>query len=161
MGMNKSAVARYRHLVFSVVISVGAGGLSALIVGGSARQYTSLALPVLAPPALAFPIVWTLLYILMGVSAQRIYTARHPDRGIALLLYGAQLVANMLWPAIFFLLKAHLFALIWLGVLWVLVVAMLLCFYRIDRTAALLQAPYLLWVAFAGYLNLGIYLLNG
>ena len=158
--MCRSNKIKWKTLIISVLISLGVGGLSALLTGNNMEIYKTLNLPALAPPGIVFPIVWSVLYILMGISAYLIYTERSTDKGRALLIYAVQLVVNMLWSPIFFRGQAFLFAFIWLVLLWVLIILMIWWFSKINRTAALLPLPYLLWVTFAGYLNLGIYLLN-
>lgn len=118
--------------------------------------------PSLSPPGWLFPVVWTVLYILMGVASYLVYTSRAPQRHrrSALAFYAVQLLFNFAWSIIFFNLEAYLFAFVWLCALWLLILITMLLFFRADRTAGLLMLPYLLWVSFAGYLNYGIYLLN-
>lgn len=103
--------------------------------------------------------VWTVLYVLMGTASYLVLTSGRPN-GLALLLYGAQLLFNFFWPLFFFNMQAYLFAFVWLVLLWLLILAATILFFRISRPAGWLMVPYLLWVAFAGYLNLSIYLLN-
>ena len=118
--------------------------------------------PPLSPPGIVFPIVWGILYALMGIGAARIYLAPESrERTRSLLLYFVQLMFNFFWSIIFFNFQRFGFALIWLLVLWVLILRMILAFRRVDKTAALLQIPYLLWVTFAAYLNFGVWRLNG
>ena len=117
--------------------------------------------PPLSPPAILFPLVWTLLYALMGISAAQIFTKpESAERSRGLNLFVIQLIVNFFWSLIFFNAKTYGFALIWLLLLWVLVLWMILTFRKIDRTAALLQIPYLLWLTFAAYLNYGVWTLN-
>ena len=105
--------------------------------------------------------VWTLLYALMGIGAARIYQSPPSKaRSLGLNLFVAQLVVNFFWSPIFFNLRAFGFAFVWLLLLWVLVLWMSLVFRKVDRTAARLQIPYLLWLTFAAYLNLGVWYLN-
>ena len=111
-----------------------------------------------------FPVVWSILYILMGIGAALIYLDREKDPEAAtsaLVTYGFQLAVNFFWSLIFFVLESYLFAFIWLLVLWVLIIVMIVKFSRISTLAAWLQVPYLVWVTFAGYLTLMVYLLNG
>ena len=129
----------------------------------SMSLYDEVIQPPLAPPAILFPIVWTALYVLMGISAAMIYSSEmtpKSERTAALMPYGASLFVNFFWPILFFNLKAFLPAFIWLVLLEFLVVMTMISYRRIDPKAAYLQIPYALWVAFAGYLNLAIYLLN-
>ena len=117
--------------------------------------------PPLSPPAIVFPIVWSILFLLMGVSAARIYAApASPDRTRGLRLFAIQLAFNFFWSIIFFNLQNFGFAFLWLVVLWVLILRMIFTFRKTDSLAAWLQVPYFLWVTFAAYLNLGVWMLN-
>lgn len=146
-------------ILFAEGIGLASGLLSregTIIFGQIARQ------PPLSPPAAVFPIVWTILYALMGVSAARIWLAGNSvHRGRGLNLFVAQLVVNFFWSLIFFNACAYGAAFAWLILLWVLVAWMIITFRRTDLTAALLQIPYLLWLTFAAYLNYGVWMLNG
>ena len=138
------------------------GGLAALLAGGMGN-YNDFAQPPLSPPGWVFPVVWSLLYLAMGYASFRVYT-RESDIGqrrLALILYGLQLFFNFLWPIVFFRFEAFLAAFVVLIVLWILIVATMWQFYKSDERSGDLLIPYLLWVTFAGYLNLGVYLLNG
>lgn len=149
-----------KALIVSILISVGVGAAAALLSGNSMDVYQNLVQPPLSPPGWLFPVVWTILYILMGISAYLIYVSDSPYKNSALKIYAAQLAVNFLWTIIFFNLEMYLFAFLWLLLLLVLIILMIRSFAKISKTAAYLQLPYLLWVIFAGYLNLGIYLLN-
>lgn len=118
--------------------------------------------PPLSPPAWLFPVVWTLLYILMGIASYLVYSSHAPQKrkSSALTFYAAQLLFNFGWSIIFFNLGEYLFALVWLCILWLLILITAVLFFRINKKAGILLLPYLLWVSFAGYLNYGIYLLN-
>lgn len=116
--------------------------------------------PPLAPPDWLFPVVWTVLYALMAVAAYLVFISEDTDRGAPLRLYLLQVIVNVLWPLFFFRLEWRLFAFFWLLLLFVLVLLTAFGFRPISRTAFRLMLPYLAWVAFAGYLNLGFYLLN-
>ncbi len=151
---------RSKGLIVSILISVGVGALAGLLTRGGMESYSDLTQPPLSPPGWIFPIVWTILYILMGISAYLIYRSNSPYKKIALRVYAAQLTVNFFWSIIFFNMEMYLFAFLWLLLLLVLIVLMIRIFAKIDKTAAYLQIPYLIWVIFAGYLNLGIYLLN-
>ena len=142
-------------------IPLAVGGLAALLSGGM-RNYGNLNQPPLSPPGWVFPIVWTLLYLAMGYASWRVYT-RGQDAGLvrsSLFVYGLQLFFNFLWPIVFFRGQAYLAAFVVLVILWVLIVITLWQFNKSDERAGDLLIPYLLWVTFAGYLNLGVYLLN-
>ena len=149
--------------VIFIGVTLAVGGLSALITSGSMDIYGDIILPPLAPPSILFPIVWTILYVLMGISAAMIYTDRfssQKSKTDALTVYALQLIFNFFWSIFFFNLRAFLFSFLWLAVLLLLIVKMIVDFVKIKKLAGYLQIPYLIWVTFAGYLNLGIYLLN-
>ena len=152
----------WKQLLLFLAIPLEVGGLAAL-VGGDMMQYQNLIQPPLSPPGWVFPIVWTILYLLMGYGSYRIYSsnADPKQKRNALILYGLQLFFNFLWPFVFFRMEAFLGAFVVLMILWCLIVATLWQFSKSDERAADLLIPYLLWVTFAGYLNLGVYLLNG
>ena len=154
---------KFRPYIISIIISLGTGILSALLTRGNMNLYEEIATPAIAPPAILFPIVWTILYVLMGISAAIIYSsdASSPEmRTKALFTYGVSLVVNFFWSIIFFNMRSYLLAFIWLVLLWALIIKTIVEYKPINKTAAYLQIPYLLWVTFAGYLNLSIYLLN-
>ncbi len=146
-----------KRLILCLAIPLGVGGLAAWLARGSMETFASLNQPPLSPPGWLFPIVWTILYAMMGWAS---WLALSAGQTRALRLYGIQLAFNFLWTLIFFNLNAYLLAFIWLILMWILILATGWLFYRITRPAGLLMLPYLLWVSFAGYLNLGIYLLN-
>ncbi|MDP4120720.1 MAG: TspO/MBR family protein [Bacillota bacterium] len=153
---------KWKSLVISLIIPLIVGGISGFLSSGSMEKFNNLNKPALSPPSLIFPIVWTALYLLMGISAYLIFTSSAPQKQktIALKIYALQLAVNFLWSIIFFNFSAYLFAFIWLILLWVLILIMIKLFYQISKPAALLQLPYFLWVTFAGWLNLMVYLLN-
>ena len=137
--------------------------LSGLLSRQGMQVYTEMIhKPALSPPGVLFPLVWTILYALMGIGAARIEASADGNlRSRALNVFVVQLVVNFFWSLIFFNARAYGFALVWLLLLWVLIAAMILMFWPVDRLAALLQIPYLLWVTFAAYLNYGVWRLNG
>lgn len=151
---------KLKPLLASLLISLGVGGLSALLTKNNMSVYSSLIQPPLAPPGFIFPVVWTILFILMGISAYLVAVSPSEEKTSALTIYGVQLVINFFWSIFFFNLKNYTFSFLWLLLLLVFIVIMIVKFYRINKTAGLLQIPYLLWVIFAGYLNLMISLLN-
>lgn len=142
----------------SILIPVVIGGIIGFLTS-SAIDYNMLQQPPLAPPSILFPIVWSILYVLMGVSYGILKSNNLTDRKIDLIYY-LQLGVNALWSVFFFTLKWRLFAFVWILILAVLIIIMITKFYNKNKTAGLLQIPYLLWVAFASYLNLAIYILN-
>ena len=117
--------------------------------------------PPLSPPAIVFPIVWGILYALMGIGAARVRVQEESrERNRAMNIFIAQLIVNFFWSLIFFNARAYGFALLWLILLWVLIIWMILAFRKVNPWAAYLQIPYLLWVTFAAYLNWGVWRLN-
>ena len=145
-----------------ILLAEAVGALSGWLTREGTRIYTETAVrPPLSPPSAAFPVVWVILFALMGIGAARIW--RSPPskfRSRGLLLFFVQLAFNFVWSILFFNLERYGLVFGWLIVLWFLILGMILTFRRIDRKAALLQIPYLLWVSFAAYLNLGVWLLN-
>ena len=122
---------------------------------------TTMLKPPLSPPGWIFPVVWTILFALMGISAARVYLSPHASpRSLGLNLFITQLVVNFFWSPFFFNLQAFGFAFFWLLLLWGLVLSMILILRKTDPTAAKLQIPYLVWLTFAAYLNLGVWYLN-
>ena len=150
----------WKSLTANLVISLGTGILSAIITRNSMDTYKNLNLPKLAPPSILFPIVWTILFILMGISAYIIYESNSDQKQSALTIYSIQLLVNFIWPILFFNLELYLFSFIWIILLWLLIILMMTSFKKISSVAAYLQIPYLLWVTFASYLNFMIYYSN-
>ena len=152
----------WKTYLFWILLAEGIGGWAGFLTRKGTKLYQqSMMKPPLSPPGIVFPIVWSILYALMGIGAARIRLAPESKaRHRALNVFIAQLIVNFFWSLIFFNAQAYGFALIWLLLLWVLVICMILAFYRVDPKAALLQIPYLLWVTFAAYLNWGVWQLN-
>ena len=150
---------RYFLWIFAVE---AVGILSGLLSREGTRLYSELVeKPTLSPPAIVFPIVWTILYALMGIGAARIYmTEESRDRSSGLNLYIVQLILNFFWPLLFFNAQAFGFAFFWLVLLWIFGFMMILTFRKVDPLAVKLQIPYLIWLSFALYLNLGVWILN-
>ena len=142
----------------SIAVPIIVGALVGIIMS-KYMDYNMLVKPKLAPPSLAFPIVWTILYILMGVSYGILKSNDLTDSSIDLIYY-LQLAVNALWSIIFFVFKWRLFAFIWIILLAILVIDMIIKFYNKNKIAGLLNMPYLLWIGFASYLNWGFYILN-
>ena len=142
-------------------IPLAVGGLATLLSGGMGN-YRIINQPPLSPPGWVFPIVWTILYILMGEASYRVLVSGKDKAQInrALKAYGAQLFLNFLWPLVFFGGQLYLAAFFVLIALWVGIFITMRLFSKLDETAGDLLIPYLLWVTFAGYLNLGVFLLN-
>lgn len=152
----------WKMLLLCVAVPLLVGGISGLLTQGGMEAFETLNKPALAPPGWLFPVVWTILYILMGVASYLVIksNASREIKGEAIFIYGIQLVVNFFWSIIFFNLEQYLFAFIWLLFLWILSAITIYRFYKADKRAAYLLIPYFLWVTFAGYLNLSIYLLN-
>ena len=149
---------KFKTYFKAILIPVLVGGIVGFFISGSI-DYNSLEKPFLSPPSITFPIVWTILYILMGISYAILENNSLVNSKINSIYY-LQLFFNALWPIAFFLLKWRLFAFIWIIILAVLIIIMIARFYEKQKTAAWLQVPYLLWALFATYLNFGVYLLN-
>ncbi len=146
-------------LIISILIPLAVGSLSALL-SGTMSTYSTLNKPALSPPSILFPIVWTILYILMGISSYMIYISNSPDAPKALKTYALQLFFNFCWSIIFFRFSLYLLSFLWLIIMIILIYIMIKQFYKISPTAAYLQIPYLLWCIFAAYLNFSIYTMN-
>lgn len=149
-----------KKLVISILIPLVIGGISAIFTYNAMDSYDLLTKPAFSPPNILFPIVWTILFILMGISSYMIYTSNDEERGDALRIYGIQLVLNFFWSIIFFSLELRLVSFVWIILLIIAVIVMIVRFLKINKTAGYLQIPYLLWLLFAAVLNLSIYLLN-
>ena len=156
-------LSKIKPYAISILIALAVGGLSALLTRNSMNIYNEIITPPLSPPSILFPIVWTILYVLMGISAAMVYkedSAPFKDRVSAISTYASSLVVNFAWSIIFFNMRAFLFAFIWLLFLLFLIVKTIIAYEKIKPIAAYLQIPYAVWVAFAGYLNFAIWLLN-
>ena len=154
---------KFKPYVISVAIALAVGGLSALFTKDSMDIYGTLNQPPLSPPSWLFPVVWTILFTLMGISSAMIYLRKDSAPGAvqnALSVYAINLVVNFMWSIIFFNFRAFLFAFIWLLFLFAIILRMIFSFKNIKPIAGYLQIPYAVWVAFAGYLNFAIWWLN-
>ncbi len=156
--MDKKKLKTYGlFILFTELVGLVAG----LFTQMGMNAYKQVEKPALTPPDIVFPIVWTILYALMGISVARIWmSSPTKDRNHGLIVWGAQLFFNFFWSLIFFNLQAYGFAFIWILVLWALIIAMIYIFNKTDRLAAILQIPYLIWVTFAAYLNFMVWMLN-
>lgn len=157
--MNKQP---WKTYAFWILLSEAVGALSGWLTREGARTFSETIMqPPLSPPAVLFPIVWGILYALMGIGAARIrMSPPSDDRNKGINLFIAQLVVNFFWSLIFFNLQAFGLAFLWLVLLWVLVFLMIRTFRKVAPPAAKLQIPYLLWLTFAGYLSFGVWYLN-
>ena len=151
-------MSNFKIYLKAILIPLLVGGVVGLIISGF-MDYNTLQKPFLSPPSIIFPIVWTILYTLMGISYGILETRGLVDSKINYIYY-LQLIVNALWPIAFFVLKWRLFAFFWIILLDILIIKMIMQFYSKDKLAGLLQIPYLVWTLFASYLNLFVYLLN-
>ena len=144
-----------------ILITEAVGTVAGLLTTLGMEKYSAVEKPALTPPEIVFPIVWTILYALMAVSAARVWlTEESEEKDKGLKLYVVQLGMNFLWSILFFNFQAYSLSFFWLLGLLSVIVLMTLTFYKSDRIAAYLQIPYILWVSFAGYLNFMVWLLN-
>ena len=154
----------WKVFIICIVIPLIVGTVAGLFTRGGMESFEQLNKPPLSPPAWVFPVAWTILYTLMGISSYLIYSSENTkgnnEISRALSTYGNQLLVNFLWPAFFFNFGWYFFSFLWLVLLWILVAKMILEFGEISKSGALINVPYLLWLSFAGYLNLGVWLLN-
>lgn len=153
---------KWKQLLIAVAIPLAVGGLSAFLTRDAMKEFAKLNQPPLSPPGWLFPVVWTILFLLMGTASYLIWNTSAPkgELGKALTVYGIQLAVNFFWTIFFFNLGWYLFAFAWLIFLWLLIIETILLFWKLSLTAGMFLLPYLAWVTFAGYLNFGIYLLN-
>ena len=158
--MKKLSEDRKKMIIF-IIIPLLVGLIASLLTRGGVNNYTNnLIKPAFAPPKVLFPIVWTILYFLMGISSYKIYNSMSCNSESCLVLYFLNLFLNFLWPIIFFNLEARLFAFIFIIFLDIVVALMIVCFHGIDKKASYLQIPYFLWLIFATILNFSVYFLN-
>ena len=160
--MNLKHDIKYKPLAVFLVIPLAVGGLSAFLTRDAMRLFGAVKQPPFSPPEWLFPVVWTILYILMGIASYRVWTAgvsiHRRDR--ALRIYALDLAFNFLWPIFFFGTELYLFSFFWLFALWLLTLLCVILYRYISEAAGKLMIPYLVWLSFAGYLNLGVWLLN-
>lgn len=150
----------FASLTKSLLLSLGTGVAAGLITGKAVNDYSLLDKPDIAPPGWIFPIVWGILYILMGISSYLVYESNCTNRSNALRLYKSQLVLNFFWPIIFFNFKLYTLAFGWILLLWVNIIFMIISFWKCNKTAAYIQLPYLIWVTFATYLTYTVAIMN-
>lgn len=152
---------QWKKLLICILIPLAVGGISAYLTHDGRAAFEQMNKPPLTPDGWVFFVVWTILYILMGIASYLILTSGFEARmRPALFVYSVQLVFNFFWSLIFFGAENYIFAFVWLVLLWLLVFLTFRMFYAIRKNAGYLLLPYLFWVAFAGYLNLGVFLLN-
>lgn len=151
---------QWKRLLVYLAIPLGVGALAGILTKDSMMQFSLLNKPPLSPPGWLFPVVWTVLFLLMGYASYLVSRSDSVQKRPALILYAIQLIVNFFWSIFFFNFEWYLFSFFWLVLLWVLILLTIRAFWRISPTAAILLIPYLLWVTFAGYLNLAIWLIN-
>ena len=153
--------AETKTLIKAIAIPLVVGGISGFLSRNGMEIFDTLNKPPLSPPGWLFPVVWTILYALMGVALYLVMMAKDAKNNLpAYISFGVQLFFNFFWSIIFFNARAFLFAFVWLIFLWLAIIANIYFFYKINKNAGKLLIPYLVWVTFAGYLNLAIFLLN-
>lgn len=153
---------KLKALIPALALPLAVGGLAAFLTQDAMLMYRVILKPPLSPPQWLFPIVWGILYILMGAASYLVFVAGvSPVRKErALTVYLMSLAANFIWPIIFFGMELYLAALIWLIILWLIFAAAALLFHYISRSAGRLMLPCLIWMGFAAYLNFGVWLMN-
>ncbi len=153
---------KWKVLALCIAVPLIVGGLAALLSSSSMEMFDSLNKPPLAPPSWLFPVAWTILYILMGISSYLVLTSGAKQEAVtnSLKFYCVQLIFNFLWTIFFFNLKSYWFSFVWLVILWALILITSYKFSKISKLSAYLLVPYILWVIFAGYLNFAIATLN-
>lgn len=145
----------YKKLITYILIPVILGSIIGLITN---NNYKEIIMPDFTPPRILFPIIWSIIYILMGISRYLISDKENNNKAIT--IYRLQLIINLLWPILFFSFKWFLFSFLWILLLIIVVILMIIKFFKLSKTSALLQIPYLLWIIFASILNYTIYTLN-
>lgn len=160
LNMTTERKASWKSLLAYEAITLGAGGAVAFLTRSSMDFYNTLNKPVFAPPGIVFPIAWSLLYAAMAYAAWRIHRRQKPRRKAALALYWIQLVVNLAWPILFFVMHALGLSFLWLILLWALVMLLMIVAFEQDRTAGWLLVPYAAWITFAGVLNFAVAQLN-
>ncbi len=152
-----------KKLALCLLLPLAAGAASAALSAGGMAEFSQIKKPPLTPPGWVFPVVWTALYLSMGAASYIVSRSRAPREHIscALTVYGCQLALNFFWPILFFVVKLYLTAFFWLTALWLAVLGTFAIFKKLSSAAGFLILPYLIWVTFAGYLNLGVYILSG
>ena len=158
----KEKTKRYiKVFLTSILITEAVGGLSALLTRSGMKDFESIIKPALTPPSTVFPIVWSILFAVMAIGVGLIYLSPPSiDRTHGIIIYVLQLLFNFFWSIFFFNTKVYGFSFFWLICLFLLIALMIYKWYKVNKTAALLQIPYLLWVGFAGYLNYSVWMLN-
>ena len=145
-------------LAKNIILPIALGELVGLIIS-QFMDYNTLQKPPLSPPGFIFGIVWSILYLLMGIAYGMLVYKGKSDAEVSK-IYWTQLIINLIWPILFFVFKIRLFTSVWIILLLILVIDMIIKFYKKDKIIGYSQIPYLLWIMFATYLNIGVYILN-
>lgn len=150
------------ELAIAILLPLAVGSVASYLAANAMGVYRSLQTPSFSPPGWLFPVIWTVLYVLMGIASYRIYRLDATDRDVrkALAFYLLQLAINFLWPILFFRFSLYFFSFVWLLLLLVILFYTIRLFKKLDPIAAYMMIPYFLWVVFAAFLNLGVYFLN-
>ena len=152
---------KFKNYIISLIISIGIGQISGFLTKNASKNFSSnFNQSALTPPDWVFPVVWVILFFLMGISATLVYESHCKYKKYGLLIYGVQLVFNFLWSMFFFLGEQFVLSFGWLTILILMVVGMILLFYKCNKIAGYLQIPYLVWLCFAMYLNYIVVILN-
>ena len=153
---------QWKKLLVCIALPLIIGGISGFITMGAMEDFEALSKPPLSPPGWLFPVVWGILYTLMGIASYLVITSGGPAQQInsAIAVYAIQLIFNFFWSIFFFNFGFYYFSFAWLIALWLLIIVTLILFSRLSNAAGYLIIPYLLWVSFAAYLNLGVAILN-
>lgn len=152
----------YFFLALSLIIILGLPFIISMLIRGGINEYSNLIKPSFAPPAILFPIVWTILYILMAISFYRVLLLEKSGEDVTkeLIIFIVQFVFNLIWPILFFYFNFRFLAFIELFILVILIFITIKFFYKKDKIAGILLIPYLLWCIFALILNYSVYFLN-
>lgn len=151
---------KWKELVIAIIIPLSVGFIASFLSKDSITTFNLLNKPPLSPPSWIFPIVWSILYILMGISSYFIYISDNKNKKSAMFLYALSLFLNFVWPILFFNFELYFFSFLWIIALWIIIIFTIISFYPIKPFAAYLLIPYLVWVSFAAYLNYAIAILN-
>lgn len=151
-----------KKLLISLLVTFFAGALAYFFSRDAMQDYANLIQPPLAPPSWVFSVVWPILYLLMSIALYLVSNSKAPQqqKSVSYVLYGTQLVFNFLWTLFFFVFGFYVFSAVWLVALILIVIVCMLAFYKINKTAGKLLIPYIIWLIFALYLNIGIAILN-
>lgn len=165
-SINTPTTTNYVVIIGLMVLPLAVGGIASFLTSNAMIQFNAFNQPPLSPPAWLFSVVWTILYLLMGAASYLLYKyvpandAEATMRKAALVVYGVQLAINFAWSLVFFGAKAHWVAFAMLMVMWVLIIALVVMTFRMNKAAGWMLTPYLAWTTFAAYLNLMIAILN-